>query len=106
MLCQKACFNSPVWFNVGVKEGRGYGWVYDHRQDRIGKLEHGVTRPQCSACFFIVSVRDSLESILDLAKTEGMLFMGARARGRTCRRCARKTPFCREAAGLPVRCPS
>ena len=73
MLCQKACFNSPVWFNVGVKEGRGYGWVYDHRQDRIGKLEHGVTRPQCSACF-IVSVRDSLESILDLAKTEGMLF--------------------------------
>ena len=73
MLCQKACFNSPVWFNVGVKEGRGYGWVYDHREDRIAKLEHGVTRPQCSACF-IVSVRDSLESILDLAKTEGMLF--------------------------------
>ena len=30
-------------------------------------------RPQCSACF-IVSVKDSLESILDLAKTEGMLF--------------------------------
>src|SRR5205807_8002172 len=33
----------------------------------------GQTRPQCSACF-IVSVRDSLESILDTAKTEGMLF--------------------------------
>src|SRR5205814_4349894 len=33
----------------------------------------GQTRPQCSACF-IVSVKDSLESILDLAKTEGMLF--------------------------------
>ena len=32
-----------------------------------------MLRPQCSACF-IVSVRDSLESILDLAKTEGMLF--------------------------------
>ncbi len=26
MLTQKACFNSPVWFNVGVKETRGYGW--------------------------------------------------------------------------------
>ncbi|MEJ5369842.1 MAG: vitamin B12-dependent ribonucleotide reductase, partial [Bryobacteraceae bacterium] len=30
MLTQKACFNSPVWFNVGVKdEHRGYGWYYD-----------------------------------------------------------------------------
>ncbi len=73
MLTQKACFNSPVWFNVGVKEGRGYGWAFDPATDSIGKLEPGVTRPQCSACF-IVSVRDSLESILDLAKTEGMLF--------------------------------
>jgi ribonucleoside-diphosphate reductase alpha chain len=73
MLTQKACFNSPVWFNVGVPEARGYGWVYDHAAGRIGKLEAGVVRPQCSACF-IVSVKDSLESILDLAKTEGMLF--------------------------------
>src|SRR3982750_3960234 len=73
MLTQKACFNSPVWFNVGVKETRGYGWVYDKEQDAIAKLESGQMRPQCSACF-IVSVRDSLESILDLAKTEGMLF--------------------------------
>jgi len=73
MLTQKACFNSPVWFNVGVKEARGYGWIFDHEEGRIAKLEKGVARPQCSACF-IVSVRDSLESILDLAKTEGMLF--------------------------------
>ena len=73
VLTQKACFNSPVWFNVGVKEARGYGWVYDEAADRIQKLESGVLRPQCSACF-IVSVKDSLESILDLAKTEGMLF--------------------------------
>ncbi len=73
MLTQKACFNSPVWFNVGVKEARGYGWVYDAAADRIKKLESGAVRPQCSACF-IVSVKDSLESILDLAKTEGMLF--------------------------------
>jgi len=50
VLHQKMAFNSPVWFNVGV-----------------------VERPQCSACF-INSVKDSMESILDLAKTEGMLF--------------------------------
>ena len=73
MLTQKACFNSPVWFNVGVKETRGYGWIYDRQADKVNKLESGVLRPQCSACF-IVSVKDSLESILDLAKTEGMLF--------------------------------
>ncbi len=73
MLTQKACFNSPVWFNVGVRETRGYGWIYDHASDRIAQLESGVVQPQCSACF-IVSVKDSLESILDLAKTEGMLF--------------------------------
>ncbi|MGP8245122.1 MAG: vitamin B12-dependent ribonucleotide reductase [Bryobacteraceae bacterium] len=73
MLTQKACFNSPVWFNVGVKEARGYGWIYDQAAGRVSKLERGVVRPQCSACF-IVSVKDSLESILDLAKTEGMLF--------------------------------
>ncbi len=73
MLAQKACFNSPVWFNVGVKEARGYGWIYDKKADRVARLESGVVQPQCSACF-IVSVSDSLESILDLAKTEGMLF--------------------------------
>src|SRR6187551_101295 len=43
-------FNSPVWFNVGIEE-----------------------RPQCSACF-INSVQDSMSSIMDLAKTEAMLF--------------------------------
>jgi len=72
MLHQKAAFNSPVWFNVGVKEARGYGWFYETAEDRIRKLT-SEARPQCSACF-IVSVKDSLESILDLAKTEGMLF--------------------------------
>src|SRR5580700_7677859 len=73
MLTQKACFNSPVWFNVGVKEPRGYGWYFDESSDTIKKLNPGETRPQCSACF-INSVGDTLESILDLAKTEGMLF--------------------------------
>ncbi len=74
MLTQKACFNSPVWFNVGVKEeNRGYGWYYDESADAIKKLDKSVHKPQCSACF-INAVQDSLESILDLAKTEGMLF--------------------------------
>src|SRR5579863_9571280 len=73
MLTQKACFNSPVWFNVGVKEPRGYGWYYDEAAGHVEKLNQGERRPQCSACF-INSVGDTLESILDLAKTEGMLF--------------------------------
>src|SRR3569833_12115 len=72
MLHQHAAFNSPVWFNVGVKESRGYGFFFDTAEERTRKLTNEV-RPQCSACF-IVSVKDSLESILDLAKTEGMLF--------------------------------
>ncbi len=72
MLHQHAAFNSPVWFNVGVKESRGYGYFHDAQEDRIKKLTNEA-RPQCSACF-IVSVKDSLEAILDLAKTEGMLF--------------------------------
>ncbi len=73
MLTQKACFNSPVWFNVGVAEARGYGWYYDEPTDTVQKLAKTQAKPQCSACF-INSVGDSLESILDLAKTEGMLF--------------------------------
>ncbi len=50
LLHQHASFNSPVWFNCGVEK-----------------------TPQCSACF-INSVEDTMESILHLAKTEGMLF--------------------------------
>jgi ribonucleoside-diphosphate reductase alpha chain len=50
LVYQKAAFNSPVWFNVGFEKA-----------------------PQCSACF-INSVQDTMESILTLAKTEGMLF--------------------------------
>jgi ribonucleoside-diphosphate reductase alpha chain len=73
MLTQKACFNSPVWFNVGVRESRGYGFYYDEAAHVVKKLLPGENHPQCSACF-INSVGDTLESILDLAKTEGMLF--------------------------------
>ncbi len=50
LVYQKAAFNSPVWFNVGFEP-----------------------HPQCSACF-INSVQDTMDSILGLAKTEGMLF--------------------------------
>jgi ribonucleoside-diphosphate reductase alpha chain len=50
LVYQKAAFNSPVWFNCGFEKA-----------------------PQCSACF-INSVQDTMESILTLAKTEGMLF--------------------------------
>jgi len=73
VLPQKASFNSPVRFNVGVAEQRGYGWYYDRTSDAIRKVNKDETRPQCSACF-INSVDDSMESILELAKTEGMLF--------------------------------
>jgi hypothetical protein len=45
MLTQKACFNSPVWFNVGVKEPRGYGWYYDESTVTIKKLKDGESAP-------------------------------------------------------------
>jgi ribonucleoside-diphosphate reductase alpha chain len=74
---QYAAFNSPVWFNVGCDRiepnSDAQNW---HWNPAIGRVEFGVTgysTPQCSACF-INSVKDSLDSILTLAKTEGMLF--------------------------------
>ena len=74
---QKAAFNSPVWFNVGCDRleplSDATNW---HWNPAAGKVEFGrtgYTYPQCSACF-INSVQDSLDSILTLAKTEGMLF--------------------------------
>ena len=57
LLNQRMAFNSPVWFNVGVEE-----------------------KPQCSACF-ILSVDDTMESILDWCKTEGMIFKGGSGSG-------------------------
>jgi ribonucleoside-diphosphate reductase alpha chain len=54
---QLAAFNSPVWFNVGFEE-----------------------KPQCSACF-ILSVEDSMESILDWNTKEGMIFRGGSGSG-------------------------
>ena len=74
---QYAAFNSPVWFNVGCDRiepnSDAQNWHWNHE---LGRVEFGVTgytAPQCSACF-INSVKDSLDSILTLAKTEGMLF--------------------------------
>jgi len=54
---QLAAFNSPVWFNVGFEES-----------------------PQCSACF-ILSVEDSMESILSWNTKEGMIFRGGSGSG-------------------------
>ena len=77
LLQQKAAFNSPVWFNVGCERiephSDAQNWHWNPVEQRV---EYGVTgyrNPQCSACF-INSVHDSLDSILTLAKTEGMLF--------------------------------
>jgi len=74
---QYAAFNSPVWFNVGCdriepnSDGRNWHWNPQTQQVEFGVT--GYSKPQCSACF-INSVKDSLDSILTLAKTEGMLF--------------------------------
>ena len=46
MLTQKACFNSPVWFNVGVKDTRGYGWYHDEPTNSIKVLDRDTKRPQ------------------------------------------------------------
>ena len=74
---QKAAFNSPVWFNVGCDRlepnSDAQNWHWDADLGRVAFSVTGYSRPQCSACF-INSVQDSLDSILTLAKTEGMLF--------------------------------
>jgi len=57
LLEQKMAFNSPVWFNVGIEE-----------------------RPQCSACF-ILSVEDTMESILNWYRNEGIIFKGGSGSG-------------------------
>ena len=77
LLNQKAAFNSPVWFNVGCDRlepnSDAHNWHWDAEKNDTVFSRTGYTRPQCSACF-INSVDDSLDSILTLAKTEGMLF--------------------------------
>jgi ribonucleoside-diphosphate reductase alpha chain len=75
---QKASFNSPVWFNCGLwhkyhRNSQGGGWYWDAATGGVKKETEAYRHPQCSACF-INSVQDNLDSILTLAKTEGMLF--------------------------------
>src|SRR5450759_4708127 len=77
LIRQHVAFNSPVWFNVGCErvepksDATNWHWNFTTQQVEFGVT--GYTRPQCSACF-INAVDDSLDSILTLAKTEGMLF--------------------------------
>jgi ribonucleoside-diphosphate reductase alpha chain len=77
LLRQYAAFNSPVWFNVGCDRiepsSDAQNWHWNHQAGRVEFSVTGYKTPQCSACF-INSVKDSLDSILTLAKTEGMLF--------------------------------
>jgi ribonucleoside-diphosphate reductase alpha chain len=74
---QKAAFNSPVWFNVGCDRleplSDAQNWHWNIEKGTVEFSTTGYKAPQCSACF-INSVKDSLDSILTLAKTEGMLF--------------------------------
>lgn len=77
---QLGVFNSPVWFNVGLYAKYGVGknsqegnWVWN---DVKGEAERAKTQhehPQASACF-IQSVDDNMESIMQLALSEAMLF--------------------------------
>jgi ribonucleoside-diphosphate reductase alpha chain len=77
LLTQKVAFNSPVWFNVGCDrlepDSDGQNWHWDAATGGVKYSATGYRNPQCSACF-INAVDDSLDSILTLAKTEGMLF--------------------------------
>jgi ribonucleoside-diphosphate reductase alpha chain len=77
LLHQKASFNSPVWFNVGCDrlepQSDAQNWHWLAEKGTVEFSTTGYRNPQCSACF-INSVKDSLDSILTLAKTEGMLF--------------------------------
>src|SRR6267154_2731195 len=74
---QHVAFNSPVWFNVGCDRiepnSDATSWHWNETSNKVEFGATGYKRPQCSACF-INSVHDSLDSILTLAKTEGMLF--------------------------------
>ena len=79
-LNQYGAFNSPVWFNVGLyheyrignSSSRG-NWFCDPRTGRSERAKTQYEYPQCSACF-IQSVQDNMESIMQLAHSEAMLF--------------------------------
>lgn len=77
-LHQKASFNSPVWFNVGLYESYGIksphsAWAWDFSKKQILPTKDAYIRPQSSACF-IQSIEDSIEGIFTLVKNEAKLF--------------------------------
>lgn len=78
LLDQRAAFNSPVWFNVGLHEaygicGSGGNYFYNEKTRRPEETASAYEHPQASACF-IQSVDDSLSSIFTLAQNEARIF--------------------------------
>jgi ribonucleoside-diphosphate reductase alpha chain len=77
-LHQHAAFNSPVWFNVGLYpqygvQGAACNWHWDAQAERAVQPDNPYECPQASACF-IQSVQDNMEDIMELARSEAMLF--------------------------------
>ncbi|MBL9127580.1 MAG: vitamin B12-dependent ribonucleotide reductase, partial [Verrucomicrobiales bacterium] len=77
---QYGAFNSPVWFNVGLHHEYGIGktsdrgnWYFNRKLGRAERASTQYEYPQSSACF-IQSVDDNMESIMQLAYSEAMLF--------------------------------
>jgi ribonucleoside-diphosphate reductase alpha chain len=75
---QHGAFNSPVWFNVGLYhqygvKGAPCNWRWDEAKRDVVMPENPYEYPQGSACF-IQSVKDNMEDIMDLARSEAMLF--------------------------------
>jgi ribonucleoside-diphosphate reductase alpha chain len=75
---QHGAFNSPVWFNVGLYnqygvKGAPCNWRWDESKRDVVMPDNPYEFPQGSACF-IQSVRDNMEDIMELARSEAMLF--------------------------------
>jgi ribonucleoside-diphosphate reductase alpha chain len=75
---QHGAFNSPVWFNVGLHheygvKGAPCNWRWDEAKRDVVMPDNPYEYPQGSACF-IQSVRDNMEDIMELARSEAMLF--------------------------------
>jgi ribonucleoside-diphosphate reductase alpha chain len=79
-LNQYGSFNSPVWFNCGLHSQYGVGkqsgagnHYFDVATKSVNRAPTQYEYPQCSACF-IQSVGDTMEDIMELARSEAMLF--------------------------------
>lgn len=78
LLHQKAAFNSPVWFNLGLykaygMKGQSGHWRFDPQAQKALLVSEFYQYPQTSACF-IQSIDDDLMSIFDLVKKEARIF--------------------------------